>query len=75
MQEVDRVRVYVDYQPMRRMLDEIHKLNIDLLIRQWMGPSSTTGVPHSPTTIAQFPFHLGHTASGCQLILPPTHHA
>jgi hypothetical protein len=39
----DLVRVYVDYQPMRRVLDEVRELQIDLLITQWMGPDDTTG--------------------------------
>lgn len=39
----DGARVYVDYQPMHRILDEVRELNIDLLIVQWMGPIESTG--------------------------------
>lgn len=39
----DRVQIYVEYQPMRRILDEIRELRPDLLIVQWMGPLETTG--------------------------------
>jgi glycosyltransferase involved in cell wall biosynthesis len=39
----DRIQIHVEYQPMRRVLDEIRELQIDLLIVQWKGPLDPTG--------------------------------
>jgi glycosyltransferase involved in cell wall biosynthesis len=39
----ERVRVYVDYQPLRRIVEEIRELDINLLVTQWMGPFDATG--------------------------------
>lgn len=39
----DHTRVFVDYQPMRRILESIRDLKVDLLIVQWMGPVEATG--------------------------------
>ncbi len=39
----DEVKVYVDYHPMQRVLDELHEFPVDLLLVQWMGPGMPTG--------------------------------
>lgn len=39
----DRIQIHVEHQPMRRILDEIRELNIDLLIVQWQGLMEATG--------------------------------
>lgn len=35
--------VYVDYQPMRRITEELQTQPVDLLLVQWVGPSELTG--------------------------------
>lgn len=39
----DRARVYVDYQPLRRVVADVGELAADLLIVQWLGPDALTG--------------------------------
>lgn len=39
----DNIRVHVDHQPMNRVLDEIQKDPVNLLLVQWMGPGTMTG--------------------------------
>lgn len=39
----DETLVTVDYQPMRRLLEELPRYNIDLLLVQWAGPVAKTG--------------------------------
>lgn len=55
----DEVKVYVDYHPMERVLDELDGMPADLLLVQWMGPGMPTGgvstddvLQHAPCDVA-----------------------
>lgn len=39
----DRIQIHVEYEPIRRILDDIRELEIDLLVVQWAGPMDLTG--------------------------------
>ncbi len=39
----ERNRVYVDYQPIQRVIDDVRELAADLLLIQWQGPGELTG--------------------------------
>lgn len=54
----DRVHIHVEYQPMRRILDEVRDLSIDLLIVQWSGPNETTGGLSTDEILKTVPCHV-----------------
>jgi len=54
----DRVHIHVEYQPMRRILDEVRDLSIDLLIVQWAGPNETTGGLSTDEILQTVPCHV-----------------
>lgn len=39
----DRVQIHVEYEPIRRIVEDIRELAIDLLVIQWAGPIEQTG--------------------------------
>jgi glucosyl-3-phosphoglycerate synthase len=41
--DADQSKVYVDHQPFVRILDELRTLQVDVLVAEWVGPSSLTG--------------------------------
>jgi glucosyl-3-phosphoglycerate synthase len=54
----DEFRIHVDYQPMKRLLDELHDFPVDVLIAQWTGAGAITGGADTDTLLADAPCDL-----------------